>query len=57
MNAVLLPVLLILLLKLANDPELLGRWVNKKSQNILTLSLTLLITVITIGLFVIPLFK
>lgn len=56
MNAVLLPVLLILLLKLANDPELLGRWVNKKSQNILTLSLTLLITVITIGLFVIPLF-
>jgi Mn2+/Fe2+ NRAMP family transporter len=56
MNAILLPVLLILLLKLANDPELLGSWVNKKSQNILTLSLTLLITMITIGLFVIPLF-
>jgi NRAMP (natural resistance-associated macrophage protein)-like metal ion transporter len=56
-NAILLPVLLVLLLKLANDKELLGKWVNKKRQNYLTIFLTILITVITIGLFAIPLFK
>jgi NRAMP (natural resistance-associated macrophage protein)-like metal ion transporter len=56
-NAILLPVLLVLLLKLANDKELLGKWVNKKRQNYLTIFLTILITVITIGLFAITLFK
>jgi Mn2+/Fe2+ NRAMP family transporter len=56
-NAILLPVLLVLLLKLANDKELLGKWVNKKRQNYLTVFLTILITVITIGLFAIPLIK
>ena len=57
MNAILLPVLLILLLKLANDKELLGKWVNKKRQNYLTIFLTILITVITIALFAIPIFN
>lgn len=57
MNAILLPVLLVLLLKLANDKELLGKWVNKKRQNYLTIFLIILIMIITIALFTIPLFN
>jgi len=47
-NAILLPVLLVLLLKLANDHELLGARVNKKAQNFLSIFLTILISLATL---------
>jgi len=54
MNAVLLPVLLVLILKLANDRRLMGEWTNGRGQNALVAGLTILIALITIGLFVLP---
>ncbi len=52
MNAILLPVLLVLVLILANDRKIMGIWKNKRYQNIFSIVLTLMITTITIGLFV-----
>jgi NRAMP (natural resistance-associated macrophage protein)-like metal ion transporter len=52
MNAILLPVLLVLVLILANDQEIMGKWKNKRYQNIFSILLTLMITAITIALFV-----
>jgi Mn2+/Fe2+ NRAMP family transporter len=52
MNAILLPVLLVLVLILANDREIMGKWKNKRYQNIFSIILTLMITAITIALFV-----
>ena len=52
MNAILLPVLLVLVLILANDREIMGKWKNKRYQNIFSIVLTLMITTITIALFV-----
>ena len=49
-NAILLPVLLILILKLANNPDLMGAYTNKRSQNIFAVGLTVLITFITLAL-------
>lgn len=46
MNAILLPVLLVLVLKLAND---------RRVQNVLVVALTVLIGAITVALFVLPL--
>lgn len=54
-NAILLPVLLVLVLKLANDRRLIGRWTNSTWQNVLTWGLTGLIVVATVFLFVSPL--
>lgn len=53
-NAVFLPILLILALKLVNDPELMGDHRNKKGQNYFTIGLTIFITLVTIALFLIP---
>ncbi|MDH7485652.1 MAG: Nramp family divalent metal transporter [Anaerolineae bacterium] len=55
LNAILLPVLLVLVLKLANDRRLMGDWVNNRLQNVLAWGLTGLITAITVALFVLPL--
>ncbi len=55
-NAVFLPILLILALKLVNDPELMGNYRNKKGQNYFTIGLTVFITIVTIALFLIPFF-
>ncbi len=54
MNAILLPVLLVLVIKLANDRRLMGEWVNSRLQNALAIGLTVLIGAITLALFVLP---
>jgi NRAMP (natural resistance-associated macrophage protein)-like metal ion transporter len=54
LNAVLLPVLLVLVLKLANDRRVMGEWTNRRFQNMLAWGLTGLIGVITVALFVLP---
>lgn len=51
-NAILLPIILVLLLKLSNSKEIMGEYTNKKFQNYFAIGLTVLITVITILLFV-----
>lgn len=53
-NAILLPVLLILVLKLANDRRLMGRWTNPRWQNVLAWALTGLILLATVLLLAAP---
>jgi len=53
-NAILLPVLLVLLLKLANNRNLMGVYTNKRLQNQFAVGLTVLISLITLGLLVQP---
>jgi NRAMP (natural resistance-associated macrophage protein)-like metal ion transporter len=50
-NAILLPIILVLLLKLANNKEIMGAYSNTKFQNYFALALTGLIVVITFALF------
>mgnify|MGYP003773544275 FL=1 len=54
MNAILLPVLLVLVLKLANDPLVMGEWRNKRFGNGMAISLTVLISLVTLVLLVSP---
>jgi len=54
LNAILLPVLLVLVLKLANDRRVMGDWTNSRVQNALAWGLTGLIGAITVALFVLP---
>lgn len=56
MNAILLPILLILVLKLANNKQLMGKWKNKPIQNILGIGLTVLIILITVVLILTSVF-
>jgi NRAMP (natural resistance-associated macrophage protein)-like metal ion transporter len=51
MNAILLPVLMVLVLILANDGEIMGVWKNKRYQNVFSIFLTITICAITIALF------
>jgi len=55
-NAILLPVILILVLKLANNPQLMGQYKNKRFQNVLSIFLIALISLISIALLVVSLF-
>lgn len=57
MNAILLPVLLLLILKLANDKYIMGEYRNKKVVNILSYGITALIIVVTIFLILEPFLK
>jgi Mn2+/Fe2+ NRAMP family transporter len=57
MNAILLPVVLILILKLANDTIVMGRYRNSKVVNILAYGITAMIMVVTIFLLFEPLLK
>jgi Mn2+/Fe2+ NRAMP family transporter len=57
MNAILLPVLLILILKLANDTSIMGKYRNSKVVNILAYGITAMIMVVTIFLLFEPLLK
>ena len=50
-NAILLPLLLVLILKISNDKEVLGDQVNHKWQNIFATGLTVMISAITVALF------
>lgn len=52
LNAILLPILLILVLKLSNDTQLMGDWKNKRLQNVLAIVLTILISLVTLSLLV-----
>lgn len=54
LNAILLPVLLVLVLKLANDRRIMRDWTNSRLQNVMTGTLTALITAVTVALFVLP---
>ncbi|MEA3377543.1 MAG: Nramp family divalent metal transporter [Chloroflexota bacterium] len=53
-NAVLLPVLLILVLKIANDRRVMKGWTNSRFQNLLTWGLTGLIGAASIALLITP---
>jgi Mn2+/Fe2+ NRAMP family transporter len=52
LNAVFLPVLLVLVLKLSNNEQLMGDWKNKRFQNILAGGLTGFISLVTVALLV-----
>ena len=54
LNAILLPLLLVLVIKLANDRSLMGNWVNSRLQNVLAWGLTALVITITVALVVLP---
>jgi len=53
LNAIFLPVLLVLVLKLINDKRLMGEMVNSKLQNTLAIFLTVVISAVTILLFLV----
>jgi Mn2+/Fe2+ NRAMP family transporter len=53
LNAIFLPVLLVLVLKLINDKHLMGEMVNSKLQNTLAIFLTVVISAVTILLLVV----
>ena len=53
-NAILLPVLLILVLKLVNSPRVMGSWTNSSLQNILAWGLTGMIVLATLALLFSP---
>jgi Mn2+/Fe2+ NRAMP family transporter len=55
LNALLLPVLLVLVLKLANDPHVMGRWTNGRLQNVLAWALTVFIAAVGLLLLISPL--
>ncbi len=57
LNAILLPVLLVLVLKLVNDRRLMRDWVNARWQNLLAGGLTILIALVTVTLLASPLLK
>ena len=52
LNALLLPIILILLLKLSNNVQLMGKWKNKRFQNVLAYGLTILISLLSLALLV-----
>ncbi len=54
-NAILLPVLLVLVLKLVNNRRVMGDWVNRRWQNVLAWALTGLIALVTVVLLTSPL--
>lgn len=54
MNAILLPLLLVLILRLANDAEIMGKYRNSKIGNIFAYGMTALIMVVTIVLLIEP---
>ena len=52
LNAILLPIMLVLVLKLSNNKALMGKWKNKRFQNILAIGLTILISLLSLSLLV-----
>ncbi len=54
LNAILLPVLLVLVLRLVNDKQLMGKWINKPVQNLFAWGLTVGIGLITLALLLSP---
>ncbi len=54
LNGILLPILLVLVLILANNKSIMGKWKNKTYQNVLAIGMTAIIFGITIVLFAEP---
>jgi len=52
LNALLLPLLLVLVLKLSNNKRLLGKWTNSGFQNFLGIALTAFISLVTLALLI-----
>jgi len=57
LNGILLPILLVLVLILANNRTIMGRWTNKTFQNVFAIAMTVMILGITIVLFMQPFLK
>ncbi len=57
LNGILLPILLVLVLILANNQTIMGKWKNKLIQNVLGVAMTVMIFGITVVLFLEPLLK
>ena len=57
LNAIFLPVVLVLMLRLANDAQLMGEYQNGRLVNILAWGMTALIVVITLVLFTVSLWQ
>ena len=57
LNAILLPIILALVLRLANDKALMGEYRNSKLTNTLAISITALIIVVTVVLLLEPFFR
>jgi len=57
LNAILLPIILALVLQLANDKAIMGQYRNSKLTNILAITITALIVVVTVVLLLEPIFR
>jgi Mn2+/Fe2+ NRAMP family transporter len=57
LNAILLPIILALVLRLANDKAVMGEYRNSKLTNTLAISITALIVIVTLVLLLEPLFR
>lgn len=57
MNGILLPILLVLVLILANDKQVMGKWKNKPLTNVMAIAMTVLIFGVTLVLFAGQLFN
>jgi len=57
LNAILLPVILVLVLRLANDKAVMGKYRNTRLTNILAIAITALIVAVTAILLLEPLLK
>jgi Mn2+/Fe2+ NRAMP family transporter len=57
LNGILLPILLVLVLILANSQTIMGKWKNKTFQNVLAIAMTVMIFGITVMLFMEPFLK
>jgi Mn2+/Fe2+ NRAMP family transporter len=56
-NGILLPVVLVFMLKLINDPEITGEYVNSKTANIIAWATVTIVSVLTLVMVVFLLFK
>jgi len=52
LNAVLLPITMVLMLRLANNPTLMYGWKNGRVTNVLAIGLSVLVTIATVALFI-----
>jgi Mn2+/Fe2+ NRAMP family transporter len=57
LNALLLPIMLVLVLRLSNNEKLMGNWKNKGIQNIFATGLTLFISLVAIAFLVTSFFE
>jgi len=46
-----LPFVLVLMLRLANDVDIMGRWRNRRWMNVIVVLMTVLVSIATVALF------